>query len=547
MADVSDLSCGECVSDGCQAEADVERIENCEAEDIRTALLQLDVKHGKVSEDASLHRGVQSAKSFAERSTKSTASNSKGPSTKPSAEKPSTNHGNAAAKELDSTAEQMTLNAFESEAADAQRLRRQAYTEEAQRRAKEMEDKGSDSQHSATPAPTSIKHHKLKHGHKEGQSDVMVEAAIPLGAFVAGAIALFLGQKITGLLSIYFGAQAGFSLYMKVVLSDAIISQELHMKGVPAAFLVTAIQQIVAFVVLVLGLGIYYCVSSTPYVPRRLTSFREVAVVVIFSAAFAANIGLNNFSLSLMAVSLNMIIRSCLPVVTLVLQQLMSACLPGVAQKVTATEVSLMSVGVVFAALATVAKSEGSGGESSESKHLMLGVAMCALSDIAAGTNLILAGMSGGLNPLDTILYMAVPCAIFLVPASVLATHPVDWPSFGAITDVEVVQKVMSISPATMGYVILSGFFAAAYNILQYTVVQQLSPGHAAFAGNFNKAATIMLSIFLGLEHLPQGVWSTVMLLAILGNIGSFTGYSLLKAGSKKAAESPDSKLPAKA
>ena len=61
---------------------------------------------------------------------------------------------------------------------------------------------------------------------------------------------------------------------------------------------------------------------------------------------------------------------------------------------------------------------------------------------------------------------------------------------------------------------------------------------HAAFAGNFNKAATISLwpgvehlrknrhnllaksllrSIFLGLELLPGGHWSTVMVLGIAG------------------------------
>jgi len=325
-----------------------------------------------------------------------------------------------------------------------------------------------------------------------------------------------------------------------------VISEELGIKGIPAGFLVTAIQQIVAFLVLALIVAVLY---FTPwrYTPRKLNSFKEFACVILFSFAFALNIGLNNFSLSLLAVSLNMIIRSCLPVVTLILQQMLGPCIPGIAGKVRAMEVTLMVAGVVFAGLATLAKSEASG-SGSESKNLVFGVAMCALSDIAAAINLILAAMFGStlnppLNPVDTIFWMAVPCGLFLLPASMMFSHPVDWPHFGQITDYEVVQKVMELSPTTMGWVLLSGFIAAGYNVLQYTVVQRLSAGHAAFAGNFNKAATIMLSICMGLEALPGGVWSTVMLLAILGNIGAFTGFSLLKSNDKKAASDTKSEV----
>lgn len=233
--------------------------------------------------------------------------------------------------------------------------------------------------------------------------------------------------------------------------------------------------------------------------------------------------------------------------VTLILQQMLGPCIPGIAGKVRAMEVTLMVAGVVFAGLATLAKSEASG-SGSESKNLVFGVAMCALSDIAAAINLILAAMFGStlnppLNPVDTIFWMAVPCGLFLLPASMMFSHPVDWPHFGQITDYEVVQKVMELSPTTMGWVLLSGFIAAGYNVLQYTVVQRLSAGHAAFAGNFNKAATIMLSICMGLEALPGGVWSTVMLLAILGNIGAFTGFSLLKSNDKKAASDTKSEV----
>ena len=32
---------------------------------------------------------------------------------------------------------------------------------------------------------------------------------------------------------------------------------------------------------------------------------------------------------------------------------------------------------------------------------------------------------------------MALPCALTLLPASLYASHPVDWPNFGVLTDWE--------------------------------------------------------------------------------------------------------------
>ncbi|CAJ1367687.1 unnamed protein product [Effrenium voratum] len=329
---------------------------------------------------------------------------------------------------------------------------------------------------------------------------------------------------------------------MKVVLSSTTISQELGLDGIPAGFLVTAIQQVVAFAVLATIVCVLF---PTPfrYTPRKLNSWSEVACVILFSFAFSVNIGLNNFSLSLLAVSLNMIIRSCLPLVTLVFQQMLGPCWPELAGRVRVAEVFLMVAGVIFAAVATLAKSQGS--QQSESKHLGVGVLFCSLSDVACAINLILAGMFGNvlnppLNPVDTIFYMALPCALFLLPASLWVLHPVDWPNFGDVSDLQVLKKVMELSPSTVMWVILSGGIAAGYNVLQYTVVQRLSASHAAFAGNFNKAATILLSICMGLETLPGGIWTTVMMFAIIGNIGAFTGYSLLKSNEKalKRAES---------
>lgn len=367
-------------------------------------------------------------------------------------------------------------------------------------------------------------------------AETIFQTIIPVAAFAVGGALVGSGYRTLGMLVVYFGAQAGFSLYMKVVLSNAEVSQTLHLKGIPAAFLVTAIQQFVAFLVICLVIAASW-LTPWKYQPKRLTTSREWGGIIVFSLAFALNIGLNNFSLSLIAVSLNLIVRSCVPLVTLVLQLLTG--LTG--SRVKAVEVALMVAGVAFAGMATMAKEEGSKNSgSAESEHLLLGVFMCSMSDVAAALNLVLAAWFGTyvrLNAVDTTLYMAVPAGLTLIPAVFVLAHPVDWPYYPSITDWTVFQKVYQLSPHTLSLVFLSGIFAAGYNLLQYALVQRLSAAHAAFAGNFNKAATIMISICLGFESLPGGVWSSVMLCAILGNIGSFTGYSMLKVSEKEEAK----------
>merc|ERR1712151_216371 len=94
-------------------------------------------------------------------------------------------------------------------------------------------------------------------------------------------------------------------------------------------------------------------------------------------------------------------------------------------------------------------------------------------------------------------------------------------------------MKVFTHSPTIVGLAIFSGVFAFGYNALQFNIVQNLSATHTAFAGNFNKAATIALALLAGLEQLPVGQWGSVMLLACMGNIGAFTCYNFVKLSPK--------------
>jgi len=133
-----------------------------------------------------------------------------------------------------------------------------------------------------------------------------------------------------------------------------------------------------------------------------------------------------------------------------------------------------------------------------------------------------------GLNAIETTWYMALPAALALLPPAVLVHHPADWPGFERTTDREVLAKVLALRPLALVLILLSGVFSVSYNVLRYAMVQQLSASHTAFAGNFNKAVTIMISLVLGMEPLPDGIWCSVMLLSIAGSISAFMAYSLM-------------------
>eukprot|EP00439_Symbiodinium_sp_Y106_P083344 s66_g23.t1 len=267
----------------------------------------------------------------------------------------------------------------------------------------------------------------------------------------------------------------------------------------------------------------------------------EVGCVLIISVAFAANIGLNNLSLSLLPVSANMIIRSCIPLITWILQQLLGCFgLGGFSSSWGLAEFALLLSGLVCAVLTLLAQKSNVSVSSGGGLEFAIGVAICLLSDVAAAVNVLVVsyfgtsvaagkGLDPPLNSFDTVFYMALPCACFMLAVAVVAAHPVDWVGYTDLTDIQVLRQVMSWNAMALVWVIISGFIAAGYNCMSYSIVQRLSATTAGFAGNFNKAALILISICLGLERLPPGIWAFVMVVAVLGNILSFTGFSLLE------------------
>eukprot|EP00437_Effrenium_voratum_P009297 CAMPEP_0181430536 /NCGR_PEP_ID=MMETSP1110-20121109/17773_1 /TAXON_ID=174948 /ORGANISM="Symbiodinium sp., Strain CCMP421" /LENGTH=439 /DNA_ID=CAMNT_0023553853 /DNA_START=63 /DNA_END=1382 /DNA_ORIENTATION=+ len=360
------------------------------------------------------------------------------------------------------------------------------------------------------------------------------QVAPPVVALVGGlAIYGAGGPETPAILMIYFGAQTGMNLYMKNVLSKIVVDQEEGLKGIPIGFLLTAIQQFVAFIAFCCFLLAGRLLHSS-YQVKELHG-NEYAFVLCFSLAFAFNIGLNNFSLSLVAISINMIIRSCLPLATALLQAVVAA-VTGREQKSknSPSQWLLMLCGVSCAGVASYAKAQAKG-TAEESAALTLGVIITVASIFAGASNMVLAGVMK-LNPLDTTCYMALPAGLTLMLPSLVVYHPMSqWPSYPSMTDWQVLQEVLSKNPWVLTPVVFSGVMSFFFNILQYTLVHKLSPTHATFAGNFNKAATIALSMILGLETLPSGIYGPVFLAAVAGNIASFTAFSAVSAKGKAA------------
>merc|ERR1712012_1422596 len=142
-----------------------------------------------------------------------------------------------------------------------------------------------------------------------------------------------------------------------VLESGQILQHDL--KGCPAGFALTALQQVVSFI---LFMTFFTAVYFTPYkyMPKHLTTKLEYVSVVIFGCVFALNIALNNFSLGYISIAVNLIIRSCLPLTTFLSQQTLAQFNMYPLQPCRPMEIALMVFGVICAAVFTIAQIMGS-------------------------------------------------------------------------------------------------------------------------------------------------------------------------------------------
>merc|ERR1719210_2025113 len=270
-----------------------------------------------------------------------------------------------------------------------------------------------------TPAEGSS-HAKPSKPKKQDFWTTMKPFVIPSLGLLVGAVIMHVFKtgsgRTIGTLVLYFGAQSFMNIFMSWCLGTHVtIPQgtivhgqvlEHDLKGCPAGFALTALQQVVSFIIFIfvyigsIGMGRKIQV-------KQLSGVTEILSVAIFGCVFAANIALNNFSLGYISIGVNLIIRSCLPLSTYVSQQGLAVFGMYPFKEFKVLEVSLMAIGVFCAAVFTWASF---GGNFSAGTGF-LGVLACVGSLFCGSLNLALAGVLGknDLSVLDTCAYMSVP------------------------------------------------------------------------------------------------------------------------------------------
>lgn len=373
---------------------------------------------------------------------------------------------------------------------------------------------------------------------------------IPMVGLIFGASMMQVPSIATwGKLVLYFGAQSFMNIFMSWVLGTHITIekgttlrngeiQNTDLKGCPAAFALTALQQVVSFVMF---MTFFVAVYNTKYryMPKHLTTTFEYISVFVFGCVFAANIALNNFSLCYISIAVNLIIRSCLPLTTYLSQQGLSTF--GLYQRkpFRLLEIILMVLGVFCATFYIYADFEGK----MKFDSRLIGVLACLASLLCGSLNLALAGVLGDtkLNTLDTVAYMAIPATIFLAPLIFLYSKPVpdSWVQISQgqpMTDWQIIQEMWYYNKTMVGWLFISGIFSFMYNICQFNIVHTLSPSATAFGGNFNKAALTFMTLllpFLQTKPNPPAPYIEFQWIALLLNIYAFSHYSYLQIKAK--------------
>uniref|UniRef100_A0A7S4UEQ2 Sugar phosphate transporter domain-containing protein n=1 Tax=Alexandrium monilatum TaxID=311494 RepID=A0A7S4UEQ2_9DINO len=387
---------------------------------------------------------------------------------------------------------------------------------------------------------------------------------IPIVGLIVGAVMMqFPKVNTVGKLVLYFGAQSFMNIYMGWVMRTNVtvaagnftfqgrnVTLTEDLTGCPAGFALTAFQQVVSFIVFMIFFSAAYY-TPYKYVPKTLNTTCEMVTVVIFGCVFALNIALNNFSLGYINIAVNLIIRSCLPLSTNLSQRLLAIWDLYPKKPFAPLEFILMVIGVLCAGVFTMAKIM-SEKEQKESSNMVLGVTACIASLFCGSLNLALAGVLGEtkLNVYDTVAYMAIPATVFLAPIAYFVSKqvPGKWSVVFAqekMTDFEILMGTWELNKTTMAWLLLSGIFSFAYNIIQFSIVHTLSPSATAFGGNFNKAALIFLTLllpFLRTHELPGPPYIYEIWIAVIINIASFSAYSYLQIKAKQEAAAATSK-----
>lgn len=335
-----------------------------------------------------------------------------------------------------------------------------------------------------------------------------------------------LGQTVPFLM--YFGAQTSISCYMKWLLSKVPVT--LSLVGVPAAFLVMSVQQVVVFLFVLMVLRVRHKKVKWP------TSSAQWRLIWIGAATFSLNTGLNLFSLALIPLSLALIIRACMPLAAAVLQTIVYG-----RQNISPPEWLCMTFGVICACLVVISNRGWSCGAMA-SPAFIAGVAASVASVFCGALDMLvkrILGTSKQMSATETIVFEALPVALITATIGLMFSSPVSasWAAHyqPRMTDWEVFKVIWQFKPIVLGFVAFSGLLACWYNLFTTLLIVRLSPATTAFAGNFNHGALVFLSLLFLDRHIPPGYHGVLLIGGVIGNIASFTCYNILKRRGKNS------------
>jgi len=333
------------------------------------------------------------------------------------------------------------------------------------------------------------------------------------------------GRMQLVLVALYIFCQAVLNLYMKYMMSMLAVAKGLF--GLPASFLVTGLQQLVA-------LFLFLCVRSiwkrTVGAARKPLTSQQRLLVLMLAVAFSLNMSLNNFSLAFIPLSVNQVIRACMPLATAVLQAVAKQGAP-----ISGAEWACMVIGVVCAASTVLAKCEG---QLASSGSFLFGTALCLGSVLCGAGDLVMKQTIGTelkLSPINAMGLMALPAFIFLLVPGCFWQHPVPdaWavhlgvPAGWGWTDKDVLLAGVQLRPSLLAWIAVSGMLAFGYNIFSTFFAVKLSATTASFVGNFPTSTLASLLVFE--RNLPGGRWFFLFWASILGNIAAFVAYNQVR------------------
>jgi hypothetical protein len=338
--------------------------------------------------------------------------------------------------------------------------------------------------------------------------------------------AKFSPVAVAGMLLIFVGTYSGVIFCSKIVLSTAIVSDELDFKGIRAPFLFGALHQLTVFLCFLVGIAVS-SFTSWRYRPKPISRRRDILVIILFSLSSALNIGLNNLSISLLPISLNLVIRSFLPLTTILAQwTLRRLKLSDKGYPIGDQERLAIAVAVSCTGLATMAQIYG--GNHRSQPYLGTGM-MAAWVSISAGAfNQWIAkgiGSSVEFASVDLMFYRSFPTAVALFLPGFFVTHNV-WPGEPPMTDCEVIQKVFKIRPSVLWLTVVMVVSATSFNGVSKIMEKRIPFGHLQAATLVSRATAGVLSVLYGVESLPNGWWPVILVFATVGNLGSFSYYS---------------------